>query len=164
MSTPPRLPLTTGCWGIVYVDECIYLGEGVCLLSPRDLTNILSQLLVMTFYSKEAGAGSKHGWQSSTTSISSLSYIVICAYEGIGSGRKSFRSIHSAYANLRAHKFFHIPSTQFLCRTQDTPTTSTSGTLSLSERDSRTFREMGNCKKALAEVTKKLNTSMRGGG
>lgn len=94
-------------------------------------------------------------------SISGLSYIVVRAYEGIGN-HNSFRSIHSANAKLHAHKFLHLPSTQFLCKTQDIPTTSSSGMLSLSGGDWFTFREMVRCKKALAEVTNKLNTSMRG--
>ena len=162
MAIPPRLPLTAGCWGIMYSDERIFLGEGVSLTLLRGLADIIPRL-VITFYSKEAGAGSKHAWQLSTTSISSLSYIAIRAYEVIGN-RNSFRSIHSAHAKLRALKFFHLPSTQFLCRTQDVPTTSSSGTLSLSEKDWRTFREMMNCKKALAAVTKQLNALMRGSG
>ena len=35
-SNPPRLPLMTGCWGIVYSDERVYLGKGVCVV--RNLT------------------------------------------------------------------------------------------------------------------------------
>jgi len=115
----------------------------------------------MTFYSKEAGAGSRHAWQLSTTSISSLSYVVVRAYEGIGN-RNSFRSIHSTRAKLQTYTFFHLPSTQFLCMTQDNPTTSPSGTLSLSSRDWRTFREMVSYKKTLAIVIKDFNASMRG--
>ena len=126
------------------------------------LADTLSKL-VMTFYSKEAGARSNHAWQMSTTSLLSLSYIVVRTYEGI-SNRNSFRSIHSAHAKLRAHKFLHLPSTQFLCKTQDTPTITSSDMLSLSQKDWRSFKEMVNCKKALADVTKKLNTSMRGNG
>ena len=162
LATPPRLPLTAGCWGITYSDERIYLGEGAQFALSRGLADIIPQL-VITFYSKEAGAGSKHAWQLSTTSISSLSYIAIRAYEVVGN-RNSFRPIHSAHANLRAFKFFHLPSTQFLCRTQDVPITSSSGTLSLSNKDWHTFREMINCKMALAAVTKRLNTLMRGNG
>jgi hypothetical protein len=105
--------------------------------------------LVITFYSKEAGAGSRHAWQLSTTSISSLSYLVVHAYEGVGN-RNSFRSIHSTRANLRAYTFFHLPSTQFLCRTQNNPTVAASGMLSLSDNDWRTFKEMVSCKRALA--------------
>ena len=120
-------------------------------------------LIVMAFYTKEAGAGSRHAWQPSTTSISSLSYIVVRAYEGIGN-RNSFRLIHSARASLRAHTLFHLPSTQFLCKTQADPITSSPGMLSLSNSDWRTFREMGNCKKALAAVLQAFNASMRGLG
>ena len=35
-SNPPRLPLMAGCWGIVYSDESVYLGKGVCVV--RNLT------------------------------------------------------------------------------------------------------------------------------
>ena len=135
-ATPPQLPLTAGCWGVIYFNKHIYLGKGVWLRPSRNFTDILLAR-VMTFYSKEAGAGSKHAWQLSTTSISSLSYVVIQAYET-------------------------LPSTQFLCKMQDYPTTSSSGTLLLSMSDcQRTFREMVNCKEALDEVTKELDASMR---
>ena len=161
-ATPPRLPLTARCWGIIYTDERIYLGEGAQFTLSWGLADIIPQL-VITFYSKEARGGSKHAWQLLTTSISSLSYIAIRAYEVIGN-RNSFRPIHSVHAKLRALKIFHLSSTQFLRRTQDIPTTSSSGTLSLSEKDWRTFREMMNCKKGLAAVIKQLNASMRGSG
>ena len=53
----------------------------------------------MKFYSK-VGAGSRHAWQLSTASISSLLFVVR-AYEGIGN-RNSFWSIHSTHAKLQA--------------------------------------------------------------
>ena len=163
-SNPPRVPLTAGCWGIVYSNENVYLGEGARVsFHHRVLLTIFSLQSVTAFYSKAAGAGSRHAWQLSTTSISSLSYVVVRAHEGIGN-RNSFRLIHSARANLQAHTFFHLPSTQFLCKTQDNPTVSPSGTLALSDSDWRTFREMVNCKKALATVIKGFNASMRGAG
>jgi hypothetical protein len=162
MILPPRIPLVAGHWGVVYSDEHIYLGEGMRFTLSFGSTDILSEL-VLTFYSKEAGAGSKHSWQPLTPSISSLSYIVVRAYEGV-SNRNSFRLIHSAHAKLRAHKFFHLPSTQFLCRIQDIPTASTSSTLLLSERDWRTFKQMVSCRSELGAAIKKLNASMRGSG
>ena len=73
-------------------------------------------------------------------------------------------AILSARASLRAHTFFHLPSTQFLCKTQDNPTVSSSGMLLLSDGDWRTFQEMVNCKKALAVVIRNFGTSMRGVG
>ena len=126
----------------------------------RGLANDLFRL-VIAFYSKEAGAGSKHAWQLSTTSISSLSYPAVRGYEGIGN-RNSFRLIHSARSNLRAHTFFHLPSTQFLCRTQDNPTITTTGMWSLFDNDRRVFREMMNCKEALTPLINQLNAAMRG--
>lgn len=160
-STPPRLPLTAGCWGVVYSDERIFLGEGMCVERDHKVQLTIFSNIVTTFYSKEAGAGSKHGWQLSTTSISSLSYFVVRAYEGVGNCN-SFRLIHSARANLRAHTFLHLPSTHFLCRTQDKLITTSSGMLSLSDKDWRVFREMVNCKAALAALIKQLGASMRG--
>jgi hypothetical protein len=160
---PPRVPLTASCWGIVYSSEHIYLGEGayVAHLSKAQLINFSPT--VMAFYTKEAGAGSRHAWQLSTTSIASLSYIVVRAYEGI-SNCNSFWSIHSARANLLAHTLLHLSSTQFLCRTQVAPITSSPGILSLSDGDWCTFREMVNCKKTLATVIQAFNVSMRGLG
>ena len=98
MAIPPQLPLTASCWRIMYSDEHIFLGEGVSFTLLWGLADIVPQL-VITFYSKEAKAGSKHAWQLSTTSISSLSYIAICAYEVI-SNHNSFQSIHSTHAKL----------------------------------------------------------------
>ena len=118
---------------------------------------------MITFYSKEAGAGSNHGWQLSTTSLSSVSYLAVHAYEVIGN-RNSFQPIHLARANLQAHTFLHLPSTQFLCKTQENPAATSSDTFSLSDKDRRSFRELVSCKVALAAVVKELNASMREGG
>src|ERR1700689_2744572 len=81
-------------------------------------TNPLTPLLVFACYSKEAGAGSRHAWQASTSAITALSYLVVQAYEEITSTRNSFRSIHRSKASIRAKTFMHIPSSQLLCRLQ----------------------------------------------
>ena len=52
MAIPPQLPLTAGCWRIMYSDEHIFLGEGVSFTLLWGLADIVPQL-VITFYSKE---------------------------------------------------------------------------------------------------------------
>jgi len=121
---------------------------------------------VLALYSREAGAGSRHGWQESTTSVGAISYLVIHAFEVVGPSRNLFSLIHSTQAKTRAKTFMHIPSSQFLCRIQESPTFDGSGNVILSEDDWSCFRKLAsdlNCQK-LATAIKDLNTANRKGG
>jgi len=120
----------------------------------------------LAFYSKEAGAGSRHAWQESTTSIGAISYLVVHAFEIAGPSRNLFRLVHFAQAHTRAETFIHIPSTQFLCRIQNEPNLDNSGNVILSDNDWTVFSGLaGNPdrRKMLEAAINALNTASRRG-
>ena len=131
-----------------------------------DRPSLMNHPPVLTFYSKEAGAGCRHAWQQSTTSIGAISYLVVHAFEVVGPSRNLFRLIHSTQVKARAETFMHIPSTQFLCRIQQQPTLDSAGNVVVSEDDWLVFRKLAGdaslCKK-LAPAIKKLSTARRKG-
>lgn len=122
---------------------------------------------VLTLYSKEAGAGSRHAWQESTTSIGAISYLIVHTFEIVGLLCNLFRLVHCAQAKTRAETFMHIPSTQFLCRIQKKPTSDNSGNVTLSNVDWTVFQKLTNSpahRQKLATAIKNLNTASRKGG
>ena len=122
---------------------------------------------VLTLYSKEAGAGSRHAWQESTTLIGAISYLVVRAFEVVGPSRNLFRLIHSTQVKARAETFMHIPSTQFLCRIQQQPILDSSGNVVVSDDDWLVFQKLAgdaSLRKKLAAAIKKLSTAKRKGG
>ena len=146
-------------------DTNVYVGEGTSVASMLCLW--IADMLVLALYSKEAGAGSKHAWQQFTNSIAAISYLVIQAYEAPASGRTNlFRSLPNSQVTTRADRaFLHVPATQFLCRLQDQPTSTTPGKLVLSERDWLVFQKVAGSlplRENLANVIKELNAATRG--
>ena len=92
------------------------------------------------------------------------SYLVIRAFEVVGPNRNLFRLIHSAQVKTRVMTFMHIPSTQFLCRIRNKPTSNSSGDVLLSEDDCSTFKRLAgdsNCRRLLATTVQNLNTASR---
>jgi len=119
---------------------------------------------VLALYSKEAGAGARHAWQESTTSIGAISYLVVRAFEVVGPSRNLFRLIHSTQVKTRAETFMHIPSAQFLCRVQERPTLDGSGNFILSEDDWSVFQKLAgnpNRRQKLADAIRSLNAAGR---
>jgi len=136
-------------------------------ISTMTRPSLMNNPPVLTLYSKEAGAGSRHGWQESTTLVGAVSYLIVHAFEVVGPSRNLFRLIHSTQTKTRAKTFMHIPSTQFLCRTRGSPTLDSSGDVILSEVDWTGFRGLAgspnHCQK-LATAIRDLNTANRRGG
>lgn len=120
-------------------------------------------LLVLTFYSKEAGAGSRHAWQASSSAITALSYLVVQAFEGTTAKRNRFRSIHRSKASIRAKTFLHIPSSQFLCRLQKEAKSVDAETILVGDKDWTAFQKFSKCLQSLGEAIKALNGAVRGG-
>jgi hypothetical protein len=116
-------------------------------------------------YSREAGAGCRHAWQESTTSIGAISYLVIRAFEVVGGlSHNLFRLIHSSRVKTRAETFIHLPSTQFLCKTQQQPGFNNRENINLSDDDWSVFKRIaGNStlRQTLATAIKDLNTASR---
>ena len=128
---------------------------------------LINNTLVLTLYSKEAGAGSRHGWQESTTSVGAISYLIVHAFEVVGPSRNLFRLIHSTQGKTRAETFMHIPSAQFLCRIQENPALDSLGNVILSENDWSVFRKLAgdpNRRQKLATAIKNISTASRKGG
>jgi len=84
-------------------------------------------------YSREAGAGSQHGWQELTTLVGAISYLVVHVFKVISPSHNLLSLIHSTQAKTRAKTFMHILSSQFLCRIQESPTLDGYGNVILSE-------------------------------
>ena len=122
----------------VYVCEGAYI---IPVFHPRDANALV---VALAFYSKEAGAGARHAWQESTTSIGAVSYVVEQAYEATGAGRNQFRSLLNSQVKTHAGKaFLHAPATKFLCRLQDLPTPNVlGGKLTLSDSDWLVFQKL----------------------
>jgi hypothetical protein len=118
---------------------------------------------VLACYSKEAGAGSRHAWQASTSAITALSYLVVQAFEGTTSPRNRFRSIHRGKTSIRAETFMHIPSSQFLCRLQEEVKPIDAQTILVGDKDWTAFQKLSKCSQPLREAIKKLNGATRGG-
>lgn len=162
-----RLPLTTGTWAFVFADGNVYTSEGTWFHHTEwvvDRPSLTNHSPVLTFYSREAGAGCRHAWQESTTSIGAISYLVVRAFEVVGPSRNLFRLIHSTQARARAETFMHLPSTHFLCRIQQRPAVDGPGNVILSEDDWSVFQKLagdGNRRRAVATAITKLNTANR---
>ena len=78
----------------------------------------LKTLPVLTFYYKEACSGSRHAWQASTPAVSTISYLVVQAFENM-TKPGYFRFLHQSKAGIRVNTFLHLgPSTHFPCRLQ----------------------------------------------
>lgn len=136
--------------------------QKVCLPLPLSTTKLtVCPPLVLTFYSKEAGSGSRHAWQSSTSSISALSYLVVQAYEK--SATTSFRSVHRSKAGIRAETFLHIPSAQFLCRLQDNVIFDDLQTITVGGKDWTSFQKLSKCSEALGVAIKELTGAAKRG-
>jgi len=159
-ATPPRIPLKPGAWAFVYWDEKIFAARGILLLLISVIL-ITNPLLVLAFYSKEAGAGSRHAWQASTSAISALSYLVVQTFERMTSANR-FRSIHRDKANIRAETFLHIPSTQFLCRLQEEVKFTDPQTILVDKKDWLMFQKFSKCLPALGSAIKELNSAAKG--
>lgn len=123
----------------VYVCEGAYI---IPVFHPRGALNAL--VVALAFYSKEAGAGTRHAWRESTTSIGAVSYAVEQAYEATGASRNQFRSLLNSQVKTHAGKaFLHAPATQFLCSLQDLPTPNVlGGKLTLSDADWLVFQKL----------------------
>lgn len=128
---------------------------------PLNGVDTINFELVVTFYSKEAGGGSRHAWQATTSAITALSYLVVQTFEK--STPMHFRAVHRNKANIRANTFLHIPSTQFLCRLQEAVVFDNPQTIMIQEKDWTTFQKISKCSAALALAIKDLNGTMRGG-
>jgi len=103
----------------MFFDQIVYVGEGIRIMSVFCPPIAHTLATVLALYSKEAGAGSNHAWQSSTNSIGAISYLVVRVYEAPGCTNQ-FRSLLNSQTVTRADQaFLHIPATQFLCRLQD---------------------------------------------
>lgn len=162
-----RSPLRSGSWAFTFSEQIVYVGEGtwIALVFCPPIADALTTVLAL--YSKEAGAGSRHAWQSSTNSIGAISYLVVRVYEAPTSGRTNqFRSLLNSQTITRADRaFLHIPATQFLCRLQDPPAFTTPGKLVLSEKDWLVFQKVAGSlplREKLAQAIKELNASARG--
>lgn len=159
---------------VAYLNDQLRRGDqpGVAFVADQYLGSLLSRKRnetapVLTLYSKEAGAGSRHAWQESTTSIGAISYLVVRAYEVVGPSRNLFRLIHSTQAKARAETFMHLPSAQFLCRIQQQPILDGSGNIIVSEDDWSVFRKLAGdagLRKKPAVAIKKLSAAKRRGG
>jgi hypothetical protein len=123
----------------------------------------VNSALVLSCYSKEAGAGSRHAWQASTPAITALSYLVVQAFEGTTSPRNRFRSIHRSKTGIRAETFLHISSSQFLCRVQEEVKYIDTQTILVGDKDWTAFQKFSKCSQSLGEAIKKLNGATRGG-
>ena len=123
---------------------------------------MLNTLPVLTFYSKEAGSGSRHAWQASSSAISAISYLVVQVFEKM-TLRGQFRFIHQSKAGIRANTFLHLPSTQFLCKHQGEVQFLDTHTVLIAETDSTTFQRLSKSSSALGLAIKALNGSAKGG-
>ena len=123
----------------------------------------INSFLVLACYSKEAGSGSRHAWQASTSAITALSYLVVQAFEGTTATRKRFRSIHRNKASIRAKTFLHVPSSHFLCRLQEEVKFVDTQTILVGDKDWTAFQKFSKCSQPLGEAIKKLNGATRGG-
>ena len=123
----------------------------------------INSLLVLACYSKEAGAGSRHAWQATTSAITALSYLVVQAFEGTTTTRNRFRSIHRSKASIRAETFLHIPSSHFLCRLQEEVKSVDAQTILVGDKDWTAFQKFHKCSQPLGEAIKRLNGATRGG-
>ena len=162
-----RSPLRSGSWAFVFSEQIVYVAEGTLITSVfrPPIADTLTKVLAL--YSKEAGAGSKHAWQSSTNSIGAILYLVVRVYETTASGHTNeFRSLLNSQTVTRAGwAFLHIPATQFLCRLQDLPTFTTPGKLILAKKDWLVFQKVAGSlvlREKLAEAIKELNAAARG--
>lgn len=124
-------------------------------------TYVANVQLVITFYSKEAGSGSRHAWQATTSAITALSYLVLQTFEKATA--KHFRAVHRDKASIRANTFLHATSTQVLCRLQETVVFDNPQTIVVHETDWSVFRRLSGCSSALASAIKDLNSAVRGG-
>ena len=128
---------------------------------------LLTTAPVLTFYSREAGAGARHAWQETTTSIGAISYLVVRAFEVVDQSRNLFRLIHSTQARTRAETFMHISSAQFLCRIQRQPTFDGAGNAVLDKDDWSIFQKLASAanRQKLEMAIKNINaTGRRKGG
>jgi hypothetical protein len=116
---------------------------------------------VLALYSKEAGSGSRHAWQTSTSAISALSYLVVQTFEKAASTR--FRPIHSCQAKIGVATFRHIASSQFLCRLQEEVDFEDS-TVVVGEKDWMVFQKLSTpkCSGVLGSAVKELNAPQKG--
>jgi hypothetical protein len=160
-ATPSRLPLKPNNWTFVYWDGGVYVAKGMLTFAyPGRWCSCFTRLLVLTFYSKEAGSGTRHAWQASTSAISALSYLVVQAFEKTAPSR--FRSVHRSKAGIRADTFFHLPSNQFLCRLQGEVVYTDSQTILVADADWTAFQKLSKCSSALGSAIKGLNGATRG--
>ena len=140
-----RSSLKPGSWEFAFSDMFVYVCEGAYIIPvfhPRDALNAL--VVALAFYSKEAGAGARHAWRESTTSIGAVSYAVEQAYEATGASHNQFHSLLNSQVKTHAGKaFLHAPATQFLCSLQDLPTPNVlGGRLTLSDADWLVFQKL----------------------
>jgi len=114
------------------------------------------------FNSKEASAGSRHAWQSSTSAITALSYLVVQAFE-VTVARNCFRSVYRSRTSIRAVTFLHIPSSHFLYRFQEEVNSANAQEIQVGDKDWTTFQNCSKSSQQLGEAIKKLNSATRGG-
>ena len=119
------------------------------------IQHVVNCLLVLAFYSREAGSGSRHAWQASTSSVGALSYVVVQTFKRMIPPNR-LRSTNRSKANIRAETYLHIPSAHFLCRLQEEARFADPQTILVDNKDWAAFQKFSKCLQALGLAIKDL--------
>ncbi|EIW58922.1 uncharacterized protein TRAVEDRAFT_107681, partial [Trametes versicolor FP-101664 SS1] len=117
--------------------------------------------IVLAIFSRTGGKARAHAWQTNSSNIGLVSYVLVQIYESTLPGR--FRAIHGDLAFLQVSRFVHLPSDQFLLRLDPSSTLlgPDARMLELDSASYRIFQTLESAIQKLATSIKTLNSAKR---